>query len=231
MNKLLVFIIIVGFLYLSSWAAGGSVGAGSSCENGRCLTYASSSLLSIVMSLGLLFFLYFYPQQENSNDSSEIVGVWRRLGAFYLDFMVALIGVTPLLALPLLIQESSYTGQFEWAFERDISRSSDNYYILTGVGLVFWFLFYYFYKHPKSGRQTVGQYVLGYKVISGGKKLTDPEFGIRVIYSCIGLCTWPISLYFALKNSDKAFWWDGATNTKVIRVTAVNQSLQQKPAE
>ena len=86
MNKLLVFIIIVVLIYLSSWAAGGNVGVGSSCENGRCLTYASSSLLSIVMSLGLLIFLYFYPQQKSIHDSSEIVGVWRRFGAFYLDF-------------------------------------------------------------------------------------------------------------------------------------------------
>lgn len=219
MNKFLVFIIIAGFLFLSSWAAGGRVGAGSSCENGRCLIYASSSLLSIVLSLGLFCFLYFYPQQKSSHDNLEIVGVWRRLGAFYLDFMVVLIGVAPLLALPLLFQESNYTELFEWNFERELSRSSDSSYILPAVGFAFWFLFYYFYKHPKSGRQTIGQYVLGYKVVSNAEKLIEPEFGMRVVYSYIGLCAGPISLYFALKNSDKAFWWDSATNTKVIRVS------------
>ncbi|MET1257458.1 RDD family protein [Aliikangiella maris] len=183
------------------------------------------------MSLALFSFLCFYPQQKSSHDRTEIVGVWRRLGAFYLDFMIVLIGITPLLALPLLIQESSYTGQFVWSFEREFSRSTDSNYILPGVGLAFWFLFYYFYKHPKSGRQTIGQYVLGYKVVSNTDEPSDAEFGVRVFYSYIGLCAGPISLYLALKNPDKAFWWDSATNTKVIRVAVVNQSLQQMPAE
>jgi len=223
MNKFLVFIIIIGFLCLSSWAAGGSIGAGSSCENGKCITYASSSLLSVILSVGLLYFLCSYPQLKYIQDKSKIVGVWRRFGAFYLDFMVALIGITPLLAVPLLLQESSYTGHFDWVFEREFSRSSDSSYLLPSVGIAFWFLFYYFYKHAKSGRQTIGQYVLGYKVVGNTEKLADSEWGMRVIYSYIGLCAGPFSLYFALKSPDKAFWWDNATNTKVIRVTALNQ--------
>lgn len=225
MNKFLVFLIIAGIVYLSTFMSGGQVGAGSTCEGSKCITYASSSIWSVILSLCLLCFLIFYPQQKSIRDEEKTVGVWRRFGAFYLDFMVVIIGVTPLLAIPLLWMESTYIGQFQWAFEREYSRELDAYLVLPSIGVAFFVLFYYFYKHPKAGRQTLGQYILGYKVVADTSELQDAEFGKRVIYSYIGLCTAPISVYFALKKTDKSFWWDSATNTRAIRVSVVNNTM------
>lgn len=227
MNRISVFILVLAVAFLITWASGGSVQVNSTCENSECLVSASSSWVSILLSIGLILFLVFYPQQTNLLDESKSVGVWRRFGAFFLDFLTVLMIITPISVLPILIAEGIYTGQFQWSFEREFSRQSDATYIMPGLILAFVVLYYYFYKHIRLNRQTVGQFILGYRVTDVRETNSGPKYVMRVFLSFIGLCVWPISVILFLLNRDKAFWWDNATNTKVFRVIAVNQSVQQ----
>lgn len=95
-----------------------------------------------------------------------VVGVWRRLGAFFIDFVLVLIVISPIAALPLLIAEASYTGAFEWSFLRKFARPSDGFFVLPAVFASFTALYFYFFLHPLKDKQTVGAYILDFKVVA-----------------------------------------------------------------
>lgn len=225
MNRYLVLVLVIGVVLLSSWASGDSVGATSACENGQCIVSASTSSLSIFIAAAIVAFMFLYRQQVTEFEDKKIVGVWRRFGAFYLDFMFVLLALSPLAALPMVFAESGFTGEFQWSFEREFSRPTDSSYLLSSIFSVFVGLYYYFYKHGQLNRPTIGQYVLNYKVVRASSEEV-PLYGRRVLFSFFGLCACPISLVLALRRSDKAFWWDKVTKTRVVRVSAVNKSVQ-----
>lgn len=225
MSRTIVFVLVFGAFFLTSTMSGGSVS--SVCSNADCLVSASSSPFSVALAVGLLLFLVFYPQLENTADNTRVVGVWRRFGAFFLDFTLVLMSVTPLAALPFLWAEAGHTGIFQWSFEREFLRPTDSVYILPSVFAAFLALFYYFYQHARVGRQTIGQYVLGYRVVRASGIDGEPKYGMRVVMSFLGLCIWPISVILALRNSHKAFWWDAATGSNVARVASANNRIER----
>ena len=45
--------------------------------------------------------------------------MWRRFGAFLLDFTTIMMVAVPIGAMPMLVAEYYYTGSFEWSFERE----------------------------------------------------------------------------------------------------------------
>ena len=107
--------------------------------------------------------------------------------------------VAPIGALPTLIAEYHFTGTFQWAFEREFERPPDTILILPVALGIFVAMFFYFYLHPKRNRQTLGQYVLGYRVIAARQPL-GASYGVRALLSFVGLCAWPISVILALRD-------------------------------
>jgi hypothetical protein len=216
MNRHLVLALVIVAFVAAGWASDGNIGASSECINGRCIVSAFSSWLAVVTAFGLASFMCIYRQRQCPPDPSRVVGVWRRFGSFLVDFSFVLMIVSPLAALPILAVEAKYAGTFQWSFAREYSRPTDSLYFSLGVLACFAALFLYFYQHARLGRPTVGQYVLSYRVVpsSGGK----PSYALRVLLSFVGLCMWPVSTILASRNSHKAFWWDGATKTEVVRV-------------
>jgi hypothetical protein len=216
MNRLLVLAVVLVAFIAVGWASDGNVGASSECTNGQCVVRASSSWLAVVTAFGLTGFMWFYPQRRCPLDQSRAVGVWRRFASFLVDFAFVLMIVSPLAALPILAVEAKYAEPFQWSFAREYSRPTDLLFFSLGGLAGFAALFLYFYQHARLGRPTVGQYVFSYRVVpsSDGK----PSYAWRVLLSFVGLCMWPVSVILASRNSHKAFWWDGATKTEVVRV-------------
>ena len=216
MNRLFVLAVVVVAFIASGWVSHGNVGASSECINGQCVVTASSSWFAVVTAFGLAGFMWFYPQRRYPLDPSRVVGVWRRFGSFFIDFAFVLMIVSPLAALPILAVEAKYADPFQWSFVREYTRPTDWLLFSLGGLASFAALFLYFYQHARLGRPTVGQYVLSYRVVpsNDGK----PSYALRVLLSFVGLCMWPVSVILAARDSHKNFWWDGATNTEVVRV-------------
>lgn len=216
--RLLAFLVLIAAFMLSSGASGGSIGVLSECVNGACVVAASSSVLSTIIAGVLSLFLVF-PQREMVPDLSKVVQVWHRFGAFFLDFMLVALIVSPVATLPILIAEANYSGAFVWSFQRDFSRPTDFMFVVPGVFILFLALFFYFYLHARSYRATIGQYIFGFRIRpDGGDDV--PKYGMRIVLSFVGLCVWPVSGILALCHPSKAFWWDSASATRAIRVTA-----------
>ena len=181
---------------------------------------ASSSLGSIFVSIVIVVFALFYPQKIGQPDQSRLVGVWRRLGSFFIDLILVLLVAAPWAALPILVAEGHYTGNYQWSFEREFARASDTIYILPAVFAIFFGWFYYIYGHLRKGRLPVGQYILSYKVTNDPQAEHPLNYAKRVLFSFLGLCAWPVSLVLAMRSPTKQFWWDSASNTKVEKIGA-----------
>ena len=190
----------------------------SHCNNKQCNVSISSSFISFLSSIILILFVSLFPRKKSENSGIESVGAFRRFAAFYIDFSIILTCLIPLIALPQLLIESSIVGTFHWSVNRSFVRESDSIYMIPAFLFSLVLIFYYFYKYPKLGNQTVGQYVLGYKIVALKGSMVEPSYGLRVVYSYMGLCIWPISVYYSLQSSNRTFWWDNITNTKAVCV-------------
>jgi uncharacterized RDD family membrane protein YckC len=217
MIRLIALSLVVGVFILSSWASGGHLGTSSECRNTECVVTASSSALSLVIAFALAIILALYRPNPSTDDHSRIVGVWRRFGAFLLDLAVVLMIVAPFGAVPILLAEAKYSGSFQWSFTRHFSRPTDIVLILPGALAALLALFFYFYYYARSQKATIGQFIMGYRVLAESEA-ASPNFVFRVVLSFVGLCAWPVSLVPALRKPNRAFWWDEATRTKVTRV-------------
>ncbi|MES1197055.1 MAG: RDD family protein [Pseudomonadota bacterium] len=185
------------------------------CGSKDCAVHAATSPLSLVASVCLLVFVLVHAHESAEPDRTDPVSFRRRFVGFLIDFCVGLCACVPLLVVPVLLIEARQSGVFRWEFSRDYGRPTDVVIVLI-VFLTFGALFAYFYAHARIGRQTVGQYVLGYQIepLPGAK----PQYAANVILGYIGLCMWPISLFLAARRIDKAFWWSLRTGTRVVGV-------------
>lgn len=174
--------------------------------------------------IGLLVFLVRYPQGNGALNYANAVGIWRRFGAFFLDTIAIWSIGSPLAALPPLIAEARFLPPFRWSFERNFDRPDDWFYMLCGVVPLFVGMFWYFYHHSRAGRQTFGQYLMGYRTIADPACSEGPAWALRVIMSFGGLCMWPISVFLALRDPRKAFWWDTEYGATAVRVAPVHRS-------
>ena len=218
MNRYLALALLLLMLFISTRSAEGQLGVTAICENEICYTAASASIVSLTLGVFIGLFAIFCPRREVLVVPTNPVGIFQRFGALILDIFVVLAAFTPVIALPILLLEAEATGVFAWSFKRDFSRPTDGL-LLPGILLMQISLVAYFYFYAAKNRQTIGQYILGYKVapVIGA----EPKYLTRTFYAVIGMCVWPISTIMATRRIDKAFWWDRASGTRVVRVTEV----------
>jgi len=185
---------------------------------------ASTSLLSIIFALMLCLFAILFPRQKSEADSALEVGIWRRFGAFLIDFFAILTIATPLLTLPIILAEYYQTGTLVWSFQRDFSRPTDNTIIIPSALSVFFFMWFYFYENQVKERTTLGQYISGYRISGKNGSIKKRDATTRVLLSFVGMCIWPISVLHVLYN-EKVFWWDEFSNTRVERMKSLLKNV------
>ncbi len=224
MFKPAIFIAVIATISISTFLADENLKSSSQCINGDCYVSVSSSVTSLVIGGLLAIFAMFFPRIEQEAEPNLTVEVWRRLGAFYIDSATVLVITSPYMNIPILIAEANHSSGFAWNFERDFARPEDTIFLIPTIFGPFAFLYLYFYLYTKAEKQTLGQYSMSYKVcrLEGA----EPKYALRVVYSYIGLCIWPYSVIMALRKPDYECWWDSSSNTQVLRVKAVNKTLQ-----
>lgn len=178
----------------------------------------STSVASLAASFVLIAFMALFPQKTGTAAHAEPVKIWERAIAFHIDYAVALLAVLPVVKVPMLLAEAVATGALQWSFERNFLRPIDYASILLEGLLGLAFVFGYFYVHSVAGRRSIGQYLLGFRVEGVPGADERPAFGLNVLLACIGLSAWPVSIYYAAKRRDKAFWWNLCTRTRLVRV-------------
>jgi len=219
MNRKFVLLICIGVIAVSTILTRKFIGVTLQQQNGYYLMQAGSSLAAVFVSVLMIPFTFLYKAKDKPKISNKPVNLWRRFLALLIDFLMALVIIGPLLALPALIIESQNTQSFSWYFTRDWPRESDMLVTLFAVipGMI-WTLIYLSFP-PAKGKQTFGQYLMGYRISAyKGSKITFKRALLRNVFGFLVLCLWPITLLMAYYHPKKYLLHDNEDGLRPERL-------------
>jgi len=177
---------------------------------------ASINPVLLIILPFIFYILHKWPKSKVEIIETSRVGIFRRIAAFYIDMVVAIIGVFPLMCMPILILEYLETGKWVWTFQRDYFRLTDILSIVIMLG-GFLGIAYYSRWHFINGKQTLGQHLLKFNLTPREPIGQDAQYSIRVLIAWVNLAWWPIWPWTIMKRKQD-YWWDTASNIKARMV-------------
>ncbi len=188
-------------------------------ENHETHVAGGSHPLAITFSLaGILLYLWLLGAGTEVQATSK-APLWRRFGAFVIDFYFAGSTIMWLAGLMAMVVESSRTGSFHWHFQREYGVRLDELFGLP-LALVSMALMFLYFVYPLTmAKQTVGCYLL--RIGTFWESAPDKpvamslgEAAKRIAFEFRGLCTW-WKLWRRKPNGQT--WYDEKTNVVVLR--------------
>ncbi|MDD2335944.1 MAG: RDD family protein [Geobacteraceae bacterium] len=185
---------------------------------------AGTSLIALVVSPFLIALLTAYKPKGKRETSGAIVSLWRRFCAFIIDFYIALLPASAILAIPAILVEWHHTDIFVLKFSREFSRATDVLAAIAPTLLGFaWLLFYFSYPITK-GKQTIGQYIMGYRIaLKNNDKVSVKKAILRTLFSFFVLCIGWLSIPLAFFHKQKHMLHDNANGLRPEMVSYRNQ--------
>jgi hypothetical protein len=118
-----------------------------------------------------LYLLLMYSSP--AHHGRTILGWWQRLAAFWLDFFLAMMTVSPILGLLPVLAEWRRTGVFAWSFERTSPAPGDGLVFAVMFAIAIPALALYYTWPLVRGRPTPGACIMGYQIVgNNGPTLT-----------------------------------------------------------
>jgi len=170
---------------------------------------------ALVISLYLLL-MYAAP----SGVGTSLPGVVPRFVAFWLDFVFAMMAVTPIFGMALTLTEWRRTGVFEWVFERSNAGPGDGVLITAQVlvcsaALVFYYAFPLMRRRPSPGTCIVGYQV----VAEDGITLTVRAALLRTLLGFFALCVAYLAPFIERDSKNGKFWLDKVFGTRAVKLS------------
>lgn len=142
-------------------------------------------------------------------------GVFRRFIAFWLDFVLAMSIIAPVLGIVPVVFEWRRTGLFAWTFERTTPAASDLPIAALSAVLAFAGLLYYYAIPISRGRPSPGACIMGYQVVrEGGGRLTLERALLRTLLGFIAVCGAWAAPFIGRDQRHGKFWLDRVFGTQ-----------------
>jgi uncharacterized RDD family membrane protein YckC len=143
-----------------------------------------------------------------------------------------LLPASAILAFPAILVEWHHTDIFVWQFSREFSRATDVFTAIVPALLGFAWLLFYFSYPITQGNQTIGQYVMGYRIaLKNNDNVTVNKAILRTIFSFFVLCIGWLSVPMAFFHKQKHMLHDNANGLRPEMVSYRNQinSAEETP--
>jgi len=166
---------------------------------------------------GLLIgaFAIGFPQLAPAPRASQRVELWRRSIACLIDLQCALaIGFS---ISDLVLRVFLYAMSGIWDL-RNLNAGTHSNEILVFLSILFVFLlaYTYFLLPIKYKRATIGQYIMGYQILSDSE---TPKPALRPVLGYFALASTLLWIWFDSKGATEGrYWWDRATGTRAVMV-------------
>ena len=150
------------------------------------------------------------------------MGIFRRAVAYMVDLSIAFAVLPPILAVPLLMAESSLTGSFAWEFNRTDLVPTD---VLVGMPVLVLsiVLINLYFAYPLArGTQTPGCRLLGFVIIDFGEENRVPlgRAVMRSFLAFLGAVGFFITIPLALRSRQPGMlWFDEIMDTRAAKLT------------
>lgn len=115
--------------------------------------------LTLALIIAVLYLLLMFGPPPCLGE--PLPGVFRRFVTFWLDFILAIILIAPVMGILPAVTEWKRTGAFQWHFERTLHAPGDGWLTAAGLfvlitGLVFYFAFPLIRRRPSPGACITG---------------------------------------------------------------------------
>lgn len=174
------------------------------------------ALLSCVFACGIALAA---PRRLPQAGLARPVRIWRRMTAFLIDVYLAalfLASVSALIALGIEGISGAPSGPpFGGAAEGEVAE-----FAVWTLALQFAVVLGLFWLHPKYGRATPGQYIMGYRIEPDPPAHGAPLHFLKFCICFFAMCSAHLWIWF-LKPADSElghYWWDRITRTRAVFV-------------
>jgi hypothetical protein len=170
---------------------------------------------SLVLLIVASVVIFSWPRAKLPVISGIPIGRFRRYVAATIDLLcVSYVYFSIIFSLTYLMEWIA-TGIWQWSWQREAFEFRDIIsYLIFFAG--FFGIYQYFWRHLVSGNPTVGQFVMGYRII----ELEHPNLRKRLHSGIIALWLWPIALMRSYDKQRGITYWDKETNTRAVSTRA-----------
>jgi uncharacterized RDD family membrane protein YckC len=171
---------------------------------------------SLVLITLYLLLLYY---SELGKQVTPLPGIFRRFVAFWLDFVLALTLLTPIMGILPTVMEWRRTGVFEWSFERTTPAPGDGLLALVGVLPTFVGLAFYYTWPLLRRKPSPGTCIMGYQIIpDDGVEMTIRKALLRTMLGFVATAGWPVAPFIERDRKNGKFWLDKVFRTRAIKL-------------
>lgn len=147
-------------------------------------------------------------------------GLVRRFVAFWLDFILAIMTIGPILGILPMLTEWRRTRVFQWNFDRTTQSPGDGTIATIGVLLIFIALAFYFALPLVRRRPSPGACILGYQIVPDeGTTFRFRAALLRTLLGFIAVCAWWLSPFLDRDRKKGQFWLDKVFRTRAVKLT------------
>lgn len=173
------------------------------------------AIATLVIGLYLLL-MYAIP----SNVGKPLPGVVRRLVAFWLDFVLAMMAVAPIFGVLPALTEWRRTGVFKWVFERPNLAHGDGLLIAAQVLVISVALVFYYAFPLVRCRPSPGTCIVGYQVVADdGAALALQTALLRTLLGFVALFLAYLAPFVARDRKNGKFWLDKVFDTRAVMLS------------
>jgi RDD family len=163
----------------------------------------------------LLYFLLIYAPPTSPN--KPLPGVFRRFIAFWVDFVLSILAVAPVIGLVATMREWRLTGTFQWTFERNVPVRGDDALAATGFVVAAVALLFYFAWPLVRSKPSPGACIVGYQVLpEGDKSITWGKALWRTLLGFVAMAVWYLAPFLARDRKKGQFWLDKVFHTRAV---------------
>jgi uncharacterized RDD family membrane protein YckC len=197
-----------------------TIGVSAEWTNGRYRFSGGTNawaIASAFLVIGLYLLLMYAPP---SATAQPLPGVFRRFVAFWLDFMLGMVAIAPVLGIIPLIREWRRTGVFAWTFVRTTPAPGDTLLATIGVLCCSVALVCYYALPLIRRKPSPGACILGYQVIPvEGTTVGLRTAVLRTLLGFIAVCAAYLAPFVARDHKKGQFWLDKVFRTQAVRLS------------
>lgn len=171
--------------------------------------------LTLALLIAVLYLLLMFSPPTPLGE--PLPTVFRRFVTFWLDFILAMTLIAPIMGILPALAEWRRTGSFQWHFQRDF-HAGDGW--LTAAGSIFLIagLVFYFAYPLVRHRPSPGACITGYQIVpDDGATMTVRTAVLRTLLGFIAACGAYAAPFVARDRKKGKFWLDAVFSTRALR--------------
>jgi uncharacterized RDD family membrane protein YckC len=214
----LFLVVLAVLVFISNFGEPATFGVSQQWVNGN-YSFAGGThpvALTFALIIAALYLLLMFAPPAHLGE--PLAGVFRRFVAFFLDFILAMTLITPIIGILPALTEWKRTGTFQWYFERTLHAPADGWLTATGAillipGLVSYFAFPLIRRRPSPGACITGYQI----VLDDGMRMTARTAILRTLLGVVAACAAYLAPFIARNRKKGKFWLDAVFGTRALR--------------